>query len=62
MTYDRGTIVYGDVVDGGLPDESAILPWSVMTIDAAAIDRELGTLDETVVDDAAATLVSSLEI
>ncbi|PGF17085.1 growth inhibitor [Natrinema sp. CBA1119] len=49
-----------DMVNGGLPDESAILPWSVMAIDAAAIDRELGTLDEAVVDDAVATLVSYL--
>ncbi|KDE57495.1 growth inhibitor [Halostagnicola sp. A56] len=39
-----------DIIDGGLPKDSSILPWAVASVDATRIDRELGTLKEPLVD------------
>ncbi|WP_312910897.1 type II toxin-antitoxin system PemK/MazF family toxin [Natronosalvus caseinilyticus] len=50
--YDeRVQIADGDIIDGGLPKDSSILPWAVASIDVTRIDRELGTLDEKLVDE-----------
>ena len=41
-----------DLVEGGLPDHSSILPWAVSSLDPEHVDRELALLDADVVDDA----------
>ncbi|AHF98904.1 hypothetical protein HALLA_08550 [Halostagnicola larsenii XH-48] len=47
---ERVPIDGDDIIDGGLPKDSSILPWAVVSVEATRIDRELGTLDETLVD------------
>ncbi|SER43468.1 type II toxin-antitoxin system PemK/MazF family toxin [Natrinema salaciae] len=50
--YDeRVPIDDDDLVDGGLPKDSSILPWAVASVDATRVDRELGVLDERLVDE-----------
>ncbi|MWV40520.1 type II toxin-antitoxin system PemK/MazF family toxin [Natrialba sp. INN-245] len=57
--YDeRVPIDDDDIVDGGLPKDSSILPWAVVSIDEARIDRELATLDERLVDEVSRRLGS----
>ncbi|QSW99633.1 type II toxin-antitoxin system PemK/MazF family toxin [Haloterrigena alkaliphila] len=51
-----------DIVDGGLPKDSSILPWAVASVDATKIDRELATLDERVVDEVVGRLGSYIGI
>lgn len=51
-----------DLLEGGLPEESAVLPWAVASLSPSGIDRKLGRATEDVVDDAVATLVSYLGI
>lgn len=59
--YDeRLPIDDNDLVEGALPEESSILPWAVTSIDPGDIDRELGRLDDAVVDEAVATLIEYL--
>lgn len=41
-----------DIVQGGTPEESSILPWSVTAVPADLVDRKLGKLDADTVDDA----------
>lgn len=48
--YDERVPIDDDIIDGGLPKDSSILPWAVTSVEATRIDRELGTLDETLVD------------
>ena len=45
------------LVGGGLPDESAILPWAVSSLDPEHVDRKLALLADEIVDDAAEGLV-----
>ena len=59
---ERIPIANDDLTEGGLPEESSILPWAVLSLDPNEIDRKLGTLHEDVVDDAAVALVSYLGI
>ena len=59
---ERLPISDDDLIDGGLPEESSILPWAVGSIGSNDIDRELGRLDEGVVDDAVRTLASYLGV
>ncbi|WP_255171217.1 type II toxin-antitoxin system PemK/MazF family toxin [Natrononativus amylolyticus] len=59
---NRIPIETDDVIEGGLPDESSILPWAVQSLGPDAIDRTLGVLREDVVDIAVGTLVSYLGI
>ncbi|WP_255194205.1 type II toxin-antitoxin system PemK/MazF family toxin [Natronobeatus ordinarius] len=47
-----------DLIDGGLPEDSSILPWAVASLDPDDINRELGVLNEAVVDAAVATLAA----
>ncbi|AFZ72589.1 type II toxin-antitoxin system PemK/MazF family toxin [Natronobacterium gregoryi] len=49
-----------DVVDGGLPRDSSILPWAVASLDPDDIDRELGRIRTELVDESVATLVDYL--
>lgn len=50
--YDeRVPIDDDDLVDGGLPKSSSILPWAVASVEATRIDRELGVLAEEIVDE-----------
>ncbi|WP_339102625.1 type II toxin-antitoxin system PemK/MazF family toxin [Haloterrigena salinisoli] len=50
--YDeRVPIDDDDLVDGGLPKSSSILPWAVASVEATRIDRELGVLAEGIVDE-----------
>ncbi|MEY7851595.1 type II toxin-antitoxin system PemK/MazF family toxin [Natrarchaeobius sp. A-rgal3] len=50
--YDeRVPIDDDDLLDGGLPKDSSILPWAVASVDSSRIDRELGVLDERLVDE-----------
>ena len=50
--YDeRVPIDDDDIIDGGLPKDSSILPWAVTSVDATRVDRELGVLDERLVDE-----------
>ncbi|WP_238717320.1 hypothetical protein [Natronorubrum halophilum] len=52
MWYDeRVPIDDDDIIGGGLPKDSSILPWAVASVETTRIDRELGTLDESLVDD-----------
>lgn len=51
-----------DLLEGRLPEESAVLPWAVASLSLSGIDRKLGRATEDVVDDAVATLVSYLGI
>jgi len=48
---ERVPIEDDDIIDGGLPKDSSILPWAVASVESPQIDRELGTLDERLVDD-----------
>ena len=48
---ERIPIEDDDLIDGGLPKNSSILPWAIASVEATRIDRELGTLEETLVDD-----------
>lgn len=41
-----------DLADGGTPEDSSILPWSVVAIPVELVDRKLGKLRESAVDDA----------
>jgi len=59
---DRIPIDDADIVDGGLPDHSAVLPWAVSSLDPEHINRELAVLDEGVVDDACDALGEYLGI
>lgn len=45
------------LVDGGLSDESAILPWAVSSVDPEHADCKLALLADEVVDAAAETVV-----
>lgn len=57
--YDeRVPIDDDDLVDGGLPKDSSILPWAVASVEATRIDRELGVLDEVIVDEVTGRLGS----
>lgn len=51
-----------DLLEGGLPRESAVLPWAVASRSPSGIDRELGRTTEDVVNEAVATLGSYLGI
>lgn len=57
---DRLPIADDDLLEGGLPKESSILPWAVATIDHGEVDRELGKVDESMVDEAVGALVGYL--
>lgn len=59
---DRIPIDDADIVEGGLPKESSILPWAVASIESDRIDRELAALDEALVDDAVEQLGSYLSL
>jgi mRNA interferase MazF len=59
---ERIPIDTDDVIEGGLPEDSSILPWAVLSLGPEEIDRELGALHEDIVDDAATTLSSYLGI
>ncbi|ADD03720.1 PemK family protein [Natrialba magadii ATCC 43099] len=59
---DRIPINETDLIDGGLPKQSSILPWAVASLSPDHIDRELGTLDASAVDDAVRELVSYLGV
>lgn len=59
---DRLPIADDDLLEGGLPRDSSILPWAVATLDHGDVDRELGRLDESVVDEAVWTLVGYLGV
>jgi mRNA-degrading endonuclease toxin of MazEF toxin-antitoxin module len=59
---ERLSIADDDLLEGGLPEDSSILPWAVGSIDPDDIDRELGRLDERVVDDAVRALASYLGV
>lgn len=48
-------------LQGGTPDESRIVPWSVQSIAHGDIDRWQGRLESDLVDDAVAALISELE-
>lgn len=50
----------GSLLQGGTPDESRIVPWSVQSIAHRDIDRWQGRLESDVVDDAVAALISEL--
>lgn len=57
--YDeRVPIDDDDLVDGGLPKSSSILPWAVASVEATRIDRELGVLAEGIVDEVTGQLGS----
>ncbi|WP_049926595.1 type II toxin-antitoxin system PemK/MazF family toxin [Halopiger goleimassiliensis] len=57
--YDeRVPIDDDDLIDGGLPKESSILPWAVASVEATRVDRELGVLDERLVDEVVGRLGS----
>ncbi len=61
--YDeRLQITEADLVDGALPEQSSILPWAVASLDPDHIDRKLGQLDESTVNEAVVELVSYLGI
>lgn len=49
-----------DLLEGGLPRESAVLPWAVASLSPSGIERTLGRVIEDVVDDAVTALVSYL--
>lgn len=59
---DRLPITDADLLDGGLPRDSSILPWAVASIDPEDIDRKLGRLKADVVDEAVWQLVRYLGI
>lgn len=59
---ERLPIADDDLLEGGLPEDSSILPWAVSSIDPNDVDRELGRLDERIVDDAVHTLASYLGV
>lgn len=50
-----------DWVRGGVPDDSRIVPWGVQSIDREDLDYWQGRLKRTVVEDAVASLVDSLQ-
>lgn len=61
--YDeRLQITEADIVEGALPDQSSILPWAVASLDPDHVDRELGQLDESTVNEAVVELVSYLGV
>ncbi|GAB7020466.1 type II toxin-antitoxin system PemK/MazF family toxin [Halostagnicola bangensis] len=51
-----------DLVDGGLPEQSSILPWAVASLSPDHITRELGQLDDSTVNEAVLELVSYLGV
>lgn len=59
---ERLPITDDDLLEGGLPEDSSVLPWAVSSIDPDDVDRELGRLDERIVDDAVHTLASYLGV
>jgi len=59
---DRIPIDDADIVGGGLPDHSAVLPWAVSSLNPEHINRELAVLDEGVVNDACNALGEYLGI
>ena len=59
---DRLPIADGDLPEGGLPKDSSILPWAIATVDHGDVDRKLGRVDESVVDEAVWALVGYLGI
>jgi len=59
---DRIPIGDVDLVEGGLPEHSSILPWAVSSLDPEHIDHELVLLDADVVDDACSIVVEYIGI
>jgi mRNA interferase MazF len=55
---DRVPITDDDWLDGGTPDSSSILPWSVETLDQDDLDYWQGTLSNVVVTEAVDALVT----
>lgn len=51
-----------DLLEGGLPQESAILPWAVASLGPDGIERTLRRTTEDVVDGTVVTLISYLGI
>ncbi len=49
-----------DWIEGGTPNESSIVPWSVISIDHADLDFWQGRLRSSVVDDAVDSLTQYL--
>lgn len=61
--YDeRLPLATDDLLEGGLPEESAVLPWAVASLSPDGIERKLGRATKDVVAEAVATLISYVGI